>query len=157
MCYLLGLKMQKLFIYLSLFFFFGGGGGGSSWWLAWPVHVTFWPFQDILGGLTRSTAHCHRRKEQNVLVCFHCLCCVAIVTLNRSYRIRTYTPDTADHGELFRNGFGWDDSHPYAHTEAKYTGIMRVLFLLWWDEFVKKKIWSSLNSEMANPLIRPRN
>ena len=24
--------------------------------------------------------------------------------------------------------FGWDDSHNYAHTEAKYTGIMPVLF-----------------------------
>ena len=23
--------------------------------------------------------------------------------------------------------FGWDDSHYYAHTEAKYTGIMPVL------------------------------
>ena len=26
--------------------------------------------------------------------------------------------------------FGWDDSHYYAHTEAKYTGIMPVLLLL---------------------------
>ena len=31
---------------------------------------------------------------------------VVIVTLNRSYRIRTYTPDAGDHGELFWSGFG---------------------------------------------------
>ena len=46
-----------------------------------------------------------------------------------SYGIRTYTPDAGDHGEHFWSGFGWDDSHHYAHTEAKYTTIMPVLFL----------------------------
>ena len=35
-----------------------------------------------------------------------------------------------DHGELFWSSFGWGDSHYYAHTEAKYTGIMPVLFIL---------------------------
>ena len=39
-------------------------------------------------------------------VCFHCLSGVVIVTLNRSYPIRTYTPDAGDHGELFWIGFG---------------------------------------------------
>ena len=39
----------------------------------------------------------------------------------------TYRPDAGDHSELFWSGFGWDDSHPYAHAAAKYTGIMPVL------------------------------
>ena len=63
------------------------------------------------------------KRAECLRVCFHCLSGV-ILTLNRSYCIRTYTPDAGDHGELFWSGFGWDDSHPYAHTEAKYTGIM---------------------------------
>ena len=45
------------------------------------------------------------------------------------YRLRTSTPDAEDHGELFWSGFGWDDSHRYAHTEAKCTGIVPALFI----------------------------
>ena len=36
---------------------------------------------------------------------------------------------------IFWSGFGWDDCHLYAHTEAKYTGITPVLFL-GWDELL---------------------
>ena len=59
-------------------------------------------------------------SSQCLRVCFHCLSGVVIVTLNRSCHIRTYTPDAGDHGELFWSGFGWDDSHYYAHTKATY-------------------------------------
>ena len=64
--FLLGLKIQTVIYLLLLFFFFGGGGGGrdSDW-----LDVFTWPFRDILGRRTRSTGHCHRRREQNVYVC----------------------------------------------------------------------------------------
>ena len=61
-----------------------------------------------------------------ICVCFHCLSGVVTVTLNRLCRIRTYTPSVVV--------FGWDDSHYYAHTKAKYTGIMPVLLFI-------KSIW----------------
>ena len=41
-----------------------------------------------------------------------------------------YKADEGDHGEIFWSGFSRDDSHPYAITEAMYTGIMPVLFNL---------------------------
>ena len=133
------LKMQRFFIYyfilfIYLFFFLGGGGwgaggggrgregGGSRWWLVGSVHITFgkaYMKYCILPSPKR--AECFR-------VYFHCLSGVIMVTLNRSYRTRTYAPDAGDHGELFWSGFGWDDSHPYTHTEVKYTSIMPVLF-----------------------------
>ena len=69
-------------------------------------------------------------RAECLRVCFHCLSGVFIITLNRSYRIRTFTPDAGDHGELFWSSFGWDISHPHAHTEAKCTGIMPLLFIL---------------------------
>ena len=45
------------------FFYFLGGRDGDS------LDLFTWPFQDILGRLTRSTAHCHRQREQNVYMC----------------------------------------------------------------------------------------
>ena len=38
------------------FFYFCGGRDGDS------LDLFTWPFRDILGRLTRSTAHCHRRR-----------------------------------------------------------------------------------------------
>ena len=44
-------------------------------------------------------------SKRGLRVCFHCLSGVGIVTLNRSCRIRPYTPDAGGHGELFWSGF----------------------------------------------------
>ena len=40
-------------------------------------------------------------ESRSLRVCCHCLSGVVVVTLSRSCRIRTYTPDAGDHGELF--------------------------------------------------------
>ena len=117
-------KAGQVLKYGLFFFFFSFLGGRGGYWL----DLFAWPFRDILRRLTRSTAHCHRRRERNVYVCAYCLSGVVIVTTRMA--VRTYTPDAGDHGELFWSGFCWDDSHPYAHTEAKYTGIMPVLFFV---------------------------
>ena len=53
----------------------------------------------------------------------------AIVNLNRSYRIQTCTRSW----RAFLERFGLRWAHPYARTEAKYTGIMPVLFIFKYD------------------------
>ena len=72
-------SLTHSFIHLFInFFFFGGGGwvgGRDGDWL----DLFTWPFRDILGRLTRSIAHCHRRREQNHL-------CAFIVPQWRCYR-----------------------------------------------------------------------
>ena len=45
------------------------------------------------------------KRAECLRVSFHCLSGVVFVTLNRSCRIRTFTPDAGDHGELFWSGF----------------------------------------------------
>ena len=51
------LKIQTVFFIIL-------GGRDGNW-----LYLSMWPFRDILGRLTRSTAHCHHRREQNVFVC----------------------------------------------------------------------------------------
>ena len=75
---------------------------------------------------------------------FCCFNGIVIITLNSLYRIRMYALDGGDHGKLPWSGFGCDDSHPYAYTEAKYTGILPVLF----NEYVP---------EVANVVLSPVN
>ena len=98
-------------------FLFSGGGRVIGWICSCDLFKTYWE------GSSPKRAECFH-------VCFHCLSGIVIITLNHTYCIRTYTPD-AEHGELLWSGFGWKyDSHPWAHTtEAKYTGIMPVLFV----------------------------
>ena len=105
---LLGLCQRQVLKYRRFFMFLG-----VDMVIGWICSHDL--FGDILGRLTWSTAHCHRRREQNVYVSFHCLSGV-IITLNHSYGIQTFMPDAGDHGELFWSGFVWDDSHPYAHS-----------------------------------------
>ena len=117
-----------------------------------------WPFQDILGRLTRSTAHCHIVEERRMFLCVLCLSGVVIVTFNCSCCIVwMYMLDAGDHGELFWSNFGWDDSHPDAHTEAKYTGIMPVLFILKWGCFQgpARAIWFYLQQEPSPVVTGP--
>ena len=111
--------------------------------LVWFVHVTY---SRHLGKANTKYCPLSSPKRECFRVCFNCHSGapgVVLVTLDRSYRIRTYTPE--DHGELFWSGFGGDDSRSCAHTEAQYTGIMPFLIVLnhcVWHRMVVK--WSSL-------------
>ena len=84
-----------------------------------------WPVQDILESVHEVLAIViaeESRMFSYVLPLPQWYCCH---NFDHSYHIYKCT---RDHGELFWSSFGWDDFHPYAHTEAKYTGIMLVLF-----------------------------
>ena len=79
--------------------------GGSRWWLVGSVHVTF---SRYLGKAYMKYCPLSSPKRVECLhVCFRCLSGVVIVTLNHSCRIRMYTSDAGDHGELFWSSFCW--------------------------------------------------
>ena len=61
-CYLAFAKGRPSLKMQTAFYFLGGRDGD---WL----DLFMGPFRDILGRLTWSTVHCHRRIEQNVYVC----------------------------------------------------------------------------------------
>ena len=78
------------------FFNFGEDRDGD--WL----DLFMWPFRDILGRLTRSTAHCHRRREQNV---FACAFIASVALLSQIWTARIACERTRDYGELFLEQF----------------------------------------------------
>ena len=90
----------------------------SRWWFVGSVHVTF--LRHLGKAYIKFGPLSSPERAECLRVCFHCLIGIVIVTLKRSYGIQTYIPDAGDFGELFWSGFGWDDSHRYAHTETKY-------------------------------------
>ena len=76
-----------IFIYYYYYFFFLGGGGPNGDWL----DLFTWPFRDVLGRLTWSTAQCHHRREQNVYVCAFIASLACYCNFEPPYDIRTYT------------------------------------------------------------------
>ena len=107
--FLLGLRQRRVKSKNAKVFFFILKG--SRWWLVRSVHVAF--SRHLGKAHTKYCPLSSPKKAECFRVCFHCLNGVVILTLNRSYRIRTYTLDAGDHGAIFWSGFGWDDSHPY--------------------------------------------
>ena len=103
--FLLGLRRRQMqrFFFFFFFLFFLGGGGRDGDWLIFSRHL----------------------GEAYVFVCTF-IASVALLSYLRPAHIAYERP--RDHDELFWSGLGLDDSHPYAHTEAKYTGIIPVLF-----------------------------
>ena len=77
--------------------------GGSRWWLVGSVHVTF--SRHLGKAYTKYCPLSSPKRAECLCVCFHCLSGVVFVSLKHSCRIRTYTPDAGDHGELFWSGF----------------------------------------------------
>ena len=79
--------------------FFWGGMGGVKMVIVW---ICSRDFSRHLGkAYTKYCPLSSPKRAECLRVCFHCLSGVVIVALNRSCRIRTYTPDAGDHGELF--------------------------------------------------------
>ena len=131
-CFLLGLRQRwtKLDLkYMFFFFFLGGGGGGAD--VDW-LDLFMWPSETSWKGLHEVVPIVIAEESRmfTCVACFHCPNGIVIIALNRSYGIRTYS--TCPLWEIMTTFsetvlVEMIDSHHYAHTEAKYTGIMPVL------------------------------
>ena len=127
--------MQMLFLLL----------GGSRWWLVGSVHVFF--LRPLGKAYTKYCPLSLPKRAECLCVCFHCLSGVVFITLNHSCRIRTYSPDAGDHGELFWSGFWlrWFSllcthwGQVYWHNASLVLNMIQILYYNAWTAMLKTR------------------